>query len=109
MKSFLNKRIAGNQLTQEEAYAALSIIGRGDANPSQIAAFLTTYMIQAITPEELEGFRDAMLDLAVTIDLSAYDPMDLCGTGGDGKDTFNISTTASFIVAGAGSSHCQTW
>jgi anthranilate phosphoribosyltransferase len=59
-------------------------------------------MIQAITPEELEGFRDAMLDLAVTIDLSAYDPMDLCGTGGDGKDTFNISTTASFIVAGAG-------
>ncbi|MGX7686292.1 anthranilate phosphoribosyltransferase [Flectobacillus roseus] len=102
MKSFLNKRIAGNQLTQEEAYAALSIIGRGDANPSQIAAFLTTYMIQAITPEELEGFRDAMLDLAVTIDISAYDPMDLCGTGGDGKDTFNISTTASFIVAGAG-------
>jgi anthranilate phosphoribosyltransferase len=61
-------------------------------------------MIQAITPEELEGFRDAMLDLAVTIDLSAYDPMDLCGTGGDGKDTFNISTTASFVVAGAGQS-----
>ncbi|WP_044172441.1 anthranilate phosphoribosyltransferase [Flectobacillus major] len=102
MKFYLNKRIAGNTLSKSEAQEALSIIGKGEANPSQIASFLTTYMVFPITPEELEGFRDAMLDLAVTVDLSAYTPMDLCGTGGDGKDTFNISTTASFVVAGAG-------
>ncbi len=102
MKSYLQKRVEGISLTQEEAQAALGIIARGEANNSHIAAFLTTYMMNPITSEELAGFRDAMLDLALIIDLSAYDPMDVCGTGGDGKDTFNISTTASFVVAGAG-------
>lgn len=102
MKSYLQKRVEGISLTQEEAQAALGIIARGEANNSHIAAFLTTYMMKPITSEELAGFRDAMLDLALIIDLSAYDPMDVCGTGGDGKDTFNISTTASFVVAGAG-------
>ncbi|MET3128373.1 anthranilate phosphoribosyltransferase [Arcicella rosea] len=102
MKKYLQKRTEGNALTQEEAQAALGIIARGEANNSHIAAFLTTYMMKPITTEELAGFRDAMLELALTIDLSAYDPMDVCGTGGDGKDTFNISTTASFVVAGAG-------
>ena len=58
--------------------------------------------MRSITIEELEGFRDALLDLCVRIDLSAYNPIDLCGTGGDGKDTFNISTVSSFITAGAG-------
>ena len=102
MKSYLQKRVEGISLTQEEAQAALGIIARGEANNSHIAAFLTTYMMNPITSEELAGFRDAMLDLALIIDLSDYDPMDVCGTGGDGKDTFNISTTASFVVAGAG-------
>jgi len=102
MKNYLQKRTEGNSLTQEEAQAALGIIARGEANNSHIAAFLTTYMMNPITSEELAGFRDAMLDLALIIDLSAYDPMDVCGTGGDGKDTFNISTTSSFVVAGAG-------
>ncbi|MEA5260046.1 anthranilate phosphoribosyltransferase [Arcicella aquatica] len=102
MKIYLQKRTEGNALTQEEAQAALGIIARGEANNSHIAAFLTTYMMNPITSAELAGFRDAMLELALTIDLSAYDPMDVCGTGGDGKDTFNISTTASFVVAGAG-------
>ncbi|MBB6004732.1 anthranilate phosphoribosyltransferase [Arcicella rosea] len=102
MKNYLQKRTEGNSLTQEEAQAALGIIARGEANNSHIAAFLTTYMMKPITSEELAGFRDAMLDLALIIDLSAYDPMDVCGTGGDGKDTFNISTTSSFVVAGAG-------
>ncbi|MGC1515944.1 MAG: anthranilate phosphoribosyltransferase, partial [Maribacter sp.] len=68
----------------------------------QIAAFVTVYMMRSITIEELEGFRDALLELCLAIDLSAYNPVDLCGTGGDGKDTFNISTLASFITAGAG-------
>jgi anthranilate phosphoribosyltransferase len=102
MKSYLQKRVEGISLTQEEAQAALGIIARGEANNSHIAAFLTSYMMNPITSEELAGFRDAMLDLALIIDLSAYDPMDVCGTGGDGKDTFNISTTSSFVVAGAG-------
>ncbi len=102
MKIYLQKRTEGNALTQEEAQTALGIIARGEANNSHIAAFLTTYMMNPITSAELAGFRDAMLELALTIDLSAYDPMDVCGTGGDGKDTFNISTTASFVVAGAG-------
>lgn len=58
--------------------------------------------MRSITIEELEGFRDALLDLCLAIDLSPYNPIDLCGTGGDGKDTFNISTVSSFITAGAG-------
>jgi anthranilate phosphoribosyltransferase len=102
MKQYLQKRISGEILSKVEAKEALSIIGKGEANVSQIAAFLTTYMIKSITADELEGFRDAMLDLAVTIDLAEFSPMDVCGPGGDGKDTFNISTTSSFIVAGAG-------
>ncbi len=102
MKNYLQKRISGEILSKQEAQEALSIIARGEANNSQIASFLTTYMIKSITADELEGFRDAMLDLALTVDLSEFSPMDVCGTGGDGKDTFNISTTSSFVVAGAG-------
>ena len=102
MKNYLQKRISGEILSKQEAKEALSIIAKGEANNSQIASFLTTYMIKPITADELEGFRDAMLDLALTVDLSEFSPMDVCGTGGDGKDTFNISTTSSFVVAGAG-------
>ena len=102
MKQYLQKRISGEVLSKTEAQEVLSIIGRGEANNSQIASFLTTYIIKPITADELEGFRDAMLDLALTVDLSEFSPMDVCGTGGDGKDTFNISTTSSFVVAGAG-------
>ena len=67
-----------------------------------MAAFLTVYLMRPITVEELEGFREAMLEQCLSLDLSDFDPMDLCGTGGDGKNTFNISTLASFVVAGAG-------
>jgi anthranilate phosphoribosyltransferase len=102
MKNYLQKRISGEILSKQEAQEALSIIAKGEANNSQIASFLTTYMIKSITADELEGFRDAMLDLALMVDLSEFSPMDVCGTGGDGKDTFNISTTSSFVVAGAG-------
>ena len=102
MKQYLTKKIENQSLTKSEAKEALGIIGKGEANNSQIAAFLTSYILQPITAEELAGFREAMLELALTIDLSDFDPMDVCGTGGDGKDTFNISTTAAFVVAGAG-------
>lgn len=102
MKNILNSRVLGESLTYEEAKQIVLLIGKGDINPSQIAAFLASYWYHPIQVEELRGFVDAMLELAVSVDLSAYDPMDVCGTGGDGKDTFNISTTSSFVVAGAG-------
>ncbi|MBT2161822.1 anthranilate phosphoribosyltransferase [Zobellia barbeyronii] len=102
MKETLNKLINHDILPKEEAKQVLVNIAKGDYNTSQIAAFLTVYMMRSITIDELEGFRDALLDLCLAIDLSEYDPIDLCGTGGDGKDTFNISTLASFVTAGAG-------
>ena len=102
MKETLNKLINHDILTKEDAKQILVNIAKGDYNTSQIAAFLTVYMMRSITIEELEGFRDALLELCLAIDLSAYNPIDLCGTGGDGKDTFNISTLASFVTAGAG-------
>ncbi|WP_394751208.1 anthranilate phosphoribosyltransferase [Spongiimicrobium salis] len=102
MKTILNRLINHDVLSKEDAKQVLVNIAKGSYNASQIAAFLTVYMMRSITIEELEGFRDALLDLCLPIDLSAYNPVDLCGTGGDGKDTFNISTLASFVTAGAG-------
>lgn len=102
MKTILNRLINQETLSKEEAKVVLVNISSGQYNPSQIAAFLTVYMMRNITIEELSGFREALLELCVPIDFSAYTTIDLCGTGGDGKDTFNISTLASFVVAGAG-------
>lgn len=102
MKETLNKLINHDILSKEDARQILVNIAKGKYNTSQIAAFLTVYMMRSITIEELEGFRDALLELCLAVDLSAYNPIDLCGTGGDGKDTFNISTLASFVTAGAG-------
>lgn len=102
MKETLNKLINHEILEKEDAKQILVNIAKGDYNTSQIAAFLTVYMMRSVTIEELEGFRDALLDLCLSVDLSEYNPIDLCGTGGDGKDTFNISTLASFVTAGAG-------
>ena len=102
MKEILNRLINHDILPKEDAKQVLVNIAKGDYNTSQIAAFLTVYMMRSVTIEELEGFRDALLELCLAIDLAAYNPVDLCGTGGDGKDTFNISTLASFVVAGAG-------
>ncbi|MDF4204534.1 anthranilate phosphoribosyltransferase [Maribacter sp. SA7] len=102
MKETLNKLINHEILSKEDAKRILVNIAKGDYNTSQIAAFLTVYMMRSITIEELEGFRDALLDLCLAVDLSTYNPIDLCGTGGDGKDTFNISTLSSFVTAGAG-------
>src|SRR6056297_3249872 len=102
MKETLNKLINHEILPKEEAKQILVNIAKRDYNTSQIAAFLTVYMMRSVTIEELEGFRDALLELCLAVDLSAYNPIDLCGTGGDGKDTFNISTLASFVTAGAG-------
>ncbi|MDH7444545.1 anthranilate phosphoribosyltransferase [Aquimarina sp. 2201CG14-23] len=102
MKNLLNRLINHETISKEEAKQVLVNISKGDYNQSQIASFLTVYMMRSITVEELEGFRDALLELCVAIDLQEYNPIDLCGTGGDGKDTFNISTLSSFVSAGAG-------
>lgn len=102
MKEILNQLIEHKSLDRETARQILIKLTQGEYNQSQIAAFLTVYLMRSITVEELQGFREAMLEQCISLDLSAYDPIDLCGTGGDGKDTFNISTLSSFIVAGAG-------
>ncbi len=102
MKDILNRLINHDLLSKEDARLVLVNIAQGSYNSSQIAAFLTVYMMRSITIEELEGFRDALLELCHAVDLSDFEPIDLCGTGGDGKDTFNISTLASFVTAGAG-------
>ena len=102
MKALLNRLINHESISKEEAKNVLVNISKGAYNNSQIASFLTVYMMRSITIEELEGFRDALLELCLAIDLTDYNPIDLCGTGGDGKDTFNISTLASFVTAGAG-------
>lgn len=102
MKTILNRLINHEMLSKEEAKNVLVNISNGSYNPSQIASFLTVYMMRSISIEELAGFREALLELCIRVDLSAYNTIDLCGTGGDGKDTFNISTLASFVAAGAG-------
>jgi anthranilate phosphoribosyltransferase len=102
MKHILNRLINHEVLSKLEAKEVLVNISNGSYNTSQIASFLTVYMMRNITIEELAGFREALLELCISVDLSNYNTVDLCGTGGDGKDTFNISTLASFVTAGAG-------
>ncbi len=102
MKDVLNKLFKYQSLSRQEAYNILSNLATGQYNQSQMAAFLTVYLMRTITVEELAGFRDAMLELCVKVPVDDYNAIDLCGTGGDGKNTFNISTIASFVVAGSG-------
>jgi len=102
MKQLLNRLINHENISSEEAKQVLVNISEGQYNQNQIASFLTVYMMRSITLEELKGFRDALLELCIPIDLKDFNAIDLCGTGGDGKDTFNISTLSSFVTAGAG-------
>jgi anthranilate phosphoribosyltransferase len=102
MKEILNDLFEYKSLGKARAKEILKNLTQGLYNNSQVASFLTVYLMRSITVDELEGFREAMLELCVPADLEDYDPIDLCGTGGDGKDTFNISTLSAFIVAGAG-------
>ena len=102
MKSVLNRLTKHEQLSKEEARQMIINIADGKYNNSQIASFLTVFMMRSIGLEELEGFRSALLELCIAVDLSEFETVDLCGTGGDEKDTFNISTLSSFVTAGAG-------
>ena len=102
MKEILNKLTLHKTLSKSEAKKILINISKGDYNNSQVASFLTVFMIRDITLNELEGFKEALLELCISVDLSDYNTIDLCGTGGDNKDTFNISTLSAFVTAGAG-------
>jgi anthranilate phosphoribosyltransferase len=102
MKKILQYLFEHKTLSRGQAKEVLLAISKGDYNESEITAFITVYLMRSITIEELQGFRDALLDLCVRVDLNGHEVMDIVGTGGDGKNTFNISTLACFIVAGAG-------
>ena len=102
MKQILNRLINHETISTEEAKQVIVNISNDMYNPSEIACFLSVYMMRSITIEELQGFRDALLELCIRVNLSDYDAIDIVGTGGDGKNTFNISTLSSFITAGAG-------
>jgi len=102
MKKILNFLFEHKTLGREAAKDVLLNIGKGVYNEHEITSFMTVYLMRSITIEELQGFRDALLELCVKVYLNGYETMDIVGTGGDGKNTFNISTLACFIVAGTG-------
>jgi len=102
MKEILSYLFDHKTLTKDDAKEVLTNIASGKYNDPEIAAFVSVYLMRAITVEELAGFRDALLDLCIPVNLSEFNTIDVCGTGGDGKNTFNISTLTSFVVAGAG-------
>ncbi len=102
MKKILTYLFEGNKLSAAEATEIMLKIGKGIYSEAEFASFLTVFLMRPITAEELNGFREAMFQLSLKTDLSEFETIDVVGTGGDGKDTFNISTLASFILAGAG-------
>lgn len=101
MKAILNELIDHRSLTKDTAKKVLVDLTSGKFNASQTTAFMTVYMMRSITVDELQGFRDAMLELCLRVEFE-QPVMDVCGTGGDGKNTFNLSTLSSFVVAAAG-------
>ena len=102
MKQILYRLFEHQYLGREEARNILQNIAEGRYNDSQIASLITVFLMRSISVEELTGFREALLEMRVPVDLSEYKPIDIVGTGGDGKNTFNISTCSCFVVAGAG-------
>jgi anthranilate phosphoribosyltransferase len=102
MKEVLERLYQGEKLNRKESNDILLKIGHNNFSEIEIASFLTVYLMREITPDELAGFREALLELCIPIDLSDYNTIDVCGTGGDGKNTFNISTLSAFVLAGAG-------
>jgi anthranilate phosphoribosyltransferase len=102
MKKILQYLFEHKLLTRSEAKEVLHNISKGIYNETEVAAFVTVYLMRSITIEELQGFRDALLELCIKVDLNGHQTLDIVGTGGDGKNTFNISTLACFIAAGTG-------
>ena len=102
MKEILKRLINFETLTKIESKNILIDISKDKYNASEISSFLTIFMMRNITVEEIDGFREALIELCIKVDLSEYNFIDMCGTGGDNKNTFNISTISSFVVAGSG-------
>src|SRR3954468_19902610 len=103
LKPFIGAVVEGQELTRDDARRAMEIIMNGEASPAQIGALLTGLRMRGETDDELAGFAEVMRAKAVRVPLDLDEPVvDTCGTGGDGAHTFNISTTAAFVVAGAG-------
>ena len=90
MKNLLKDLYNHKIMSKEEAKAALISLTDGSANASQISSFLTIFLMRDITSEELDGFKEAMIELSLEVNIDGDELIDLCGTGGDGKDTFNI-------------------
>ncbi|MDR0894087.1 MAG: anthranilate phosphoribosyltransferase [Prevotellaceae bacterium] len=102
MKNILTRLFNHEELTGEETRQLLLNITREQYPDAQVAALLTAFQMRGITVDELIGFRQAYMETAIPVDLSPHRVIDIVGTGGDGKNTFNISTCACFVVAGAG-------
>lgn len=102
MKDTLQYLFDGNILTREQAKASLLEVGKGQHTESEFASFLTVFKMRPLVADELAGFRDAMTELSLKTNLAEYNAIDVVGTGGDGKNTFNISTLACFVIAGCG-------
>ncbi len=107
MKQILNRLFEHQYLTTDEAADVMYNIGSGKYNENQIAAFISVFLMRSITIEELSGFQKSLLELAINVDLSEYNPIDIVGTGGDQKNTFNISTLSCLVLAGAGYKVCK--
>ncbi|MDR1098188.1 MAG: anthranilate phosphoribosyltransferase [Tannerella sp.] len=102
MKDLLYRLFEHQYLGRGEAQKVLAGIAGGEYNAEQVSALITVFLMRSISVDELAGFRDALLSICIPVDLSEYAPVDIVGTGGDGKNTFNISTAACFVLAGAG-------
>ena len=102
MKKILQYLFEYKTLSRAQARETLVQVSKGAYSDSEVTAFITVYLMRSITIEELQGFRDALLELCVRVDMEGYDVIDIVGTGGDGKNTFNISTLSCFVVAGTG-------
>ena len=102
MKEILYKLFEHQYLGRKEAREILQGITQGKYNDAQIASLITVFLMRSISVEELIGFREALLEMRIPVDLNEFEPIDIVGTGGDGKNTFNVSTCACFVVAGGG-------
>jgi anthranilate phosphoribosyltransferase len=102
MKKILTHLFEHKTLARERAKEILVNISNGMYSDVEIASFTTVFLMRSITIPELLGFKDALIDLCIPVNLKPYDVLDIVGTGGDGKNTFNISTLSCFIVAGTG-------
>ncbi|PZX65698.1 anthranilate phosphoribosyltransferase [Hydrotalea sandarakina] len=102
MKKILQYLFEYKTLSREQAKEVLINISKGQYNEYEIASFVTVYLMRTITIQELQGFGDALMELCVQLPFESYQTLDIVGTGGDGKNTFNISTISCFIAAGAG-------